>query len=201
MQPIVGICVLRVPTRRGGAVWPALGGGGRRAGLLVGSFPGVGGPYRLQGSDSGGPPDLICRRPSFSDPGVMGGLFGGDHRQHGLHRCNLLALAGALDGLQGEYVLAVVDGFDVQRPDLRASRLVGGDYKSAVVAAASVVAKVVRDRLMRAIAPSYPEYGFDEHVGYGTDRHRAALRRYGPCFHHRLSFQGVGTTQLGLWEA
>ncbi len=119
----------------------------------------------------------------------------------GLHRCNLLALAGALDGLQGEYVLAVVDGFDVQRPDLRASRLVGGDYKSAVVAAASVVAKVVRDRLMRAIAPSYPEYGFDEHVGYGTDRHRAALRRYGPCFHHRLSFQGVGTTQLGLWEA
>ena len=119
----------------------------------------------------------------------------------GLHRCNLQALARALDGLGGAYVLAIVDGFDLQRPDLRAGRLVGGDYKSAAVAAASVVAKVVRDRLMRAIAPSYPEYGFDEHVGYGTDRHRAALRRHGPCVHHRLSFQGVGTTQLGLWEA
>jgi len=118
----------------------------------------------------------------------------------GLHRCNLLALSHALDSLRGEYALAVVDGFDVKRPDLRARALVGADYKSAAVAAASVVAKVVRDRLMRSLDPLFPEYGFAEHVGYGTDRHREALRRHGPCVMHRLSFRGVGTTQLGLWE-
>jgi ribonuclease HII len=120
--------------------------------------------------------------------------------EKGLHRSNLAALARALESLQGEYRLAIVDGFDVKRPDLRARGLVGGDYKSAAVAAASVLAKVVRDRLMRALAPAYPEYRFEEHVGYGTDVHREALRRLGPCALHRLSFQGVETSQLGLWE-
>lgn len=118
----------------------------------------------------------------------------------GLHRCNLEALGRALESLRGQYALAVVDGFDLHRPELRVSQVIGGDYKSAAVAAASVVAKVVRDRLMRAIAPLYPEYGFCEHVGYGTDRHREALRRHGPCVLHRLSFQGVGSAQLELWE-
>jgi ribonuclease HII len=118
----------------------------------------------------------------------------------GLHRCNLSALCQVVEALKGEYSLAVVDGFDLRRPELRACSLVGADYKSAAVAAASVVAKVVRDRLMRAIAPLHPEYGFEEHVGYGTDRHREAIRRLGPCVLHRLSFQGVGTSQLGLWD-
>ena len=120
--------------------------------------------------------------------------------EKGLHRSNLAALAHALEMLRGEYRLAVVDGFDVKRPELRARALVGGDYKSAAVAAASVVAKVVRDRLMRALAPAYPDYRFEEHVGYGTDVHREALRRLGPCPLHRLSFQGVETSQLELWE-
>jgi ribonuclease HII len=120
--------------------------------------------------------------------------------QLGLHRCNLAALGRALESLRGEYCLAVVDGFDLKRPELRACQVIGGDYKSAAIAAASVVAKVVRDRLMRALAPSHPEYGFAEHVGYGTDRHREALRRHGPCALHRMSFQGVGASQLGLWD-
>jgi ribonuclease HII len=118
----------------------------------------------------------------------------------GLHRCNLAALCRVIESLRGEYCVAVVDGFDLKRPDLRACSMVSADYKSAAVAAASVVAKVVRDRLMRAVAPSHPEYGFEEHVGYGTDRHREALLRHGPCVLHRLSFQGVGAPQLGLWE-
>jgi ribonuclease HII len=118
----------------------------------------------------------------------------------GLHRCNLSALSEALESLGGQYAFAVVDGFDLQRPDLRARAIVGADYKSAVVAAASVVAKVVRDRLMRTLALAHPEYGFDEHVGYATERHREALRRHGPCGLHRLSFQGVDVRQLELWD-
>jgi ribonuclease HII len=118
----------------------------------------------------------------------------------GLHACNLAALSRAVESLQGEYALALVDGFDLKRPDLRSFSLVGADYKSAAVAAASVVAKVVRDRLMRTLAPLYPEYGFAEHVGYGTDQHREALRLHGPCVLHRLSFHGVGAPQLELGE-
>lgn len=118
----------------------------------------------------------------------------------GLHRCNLSALCRALESLDGEYSLAVVDAFDLKRSDLNACSIIGADYKSAAVAAASVVAKVVRDRLMRALALLHPEYGFEEHVGYGTGRHREALRQHGPCSLHRLSFQGVGTPQLGLWD-
>jgi ribonuclease HII len=118
----------------------------------------------------------------------------------GLHRCNLAALCRALESLGGTYGLAVVDAFDLKRPDLHSCSIVGADYKSAAVAAASVVAKVVRDRLMRSVAPLHPEYGFEEHVGYATGRHREALRRHGPCPLHRLSFHGVATPQLELWD-
>jgi ribonuclease HII len=118
----------------------------------------------------------------------------------GLHRCNIAALGTVLDSLQGHYALAVVDAFDLKRPELNARAIVGADFKSAAVAAASVVAKVVRDRLMRSLAADYPVYGFEEHVGYATERHREALRANGPCAIHRLSFQGVACPQLELWE-
>jgi ribonuclease HII len=117
----------------------------------------------------------------------------------GLHRCNLMALCRVLESCSAEYDCGLVDGFDLKRPDLRADGLVRGDYKSAVVGAASVVAKVVRDRIMRALATRYPEYGFDGHFGYGTDSHREAIRLHGPCEAHRMSFQGVGCSQLELW--
>jgi len=58
----------------------------------------------------------------------------------------------------------------------------------------------VRDRLMRSISPAYPVYGFAEHVGYATESHREALKEHGPCCLHRLSFQGVSTEQLQLWD-
>jgi ribonuclease HII len=118
----------------------------------------------------------------------------------GVHRCNLEALCRVLEALDGEYGCALVDGFDLRRPDLRAHFSVGADYKSAAVAAASVVAKVVRDRVMRSLASLHPGYGFDTHVGYGTNAHREALVRLGPCALHRLSFRGVGSSQLGFWD-
>lgn len=118
----------------------------------------------------------------------------------GLHTCNLEALRQALDVVMEEYAVALVDGFDLKRPELRATRVVSGDVKSAAVAAASVVAKVVRDRVMRAVAPSYPDYGFETHVGYGTAFHRQAIIQHGPCALHRLSFNGVGSAQMGLWS-
>lgn len=116
----------------------------------------------------------------------------------GLHRSNLAALRRALELLGDDYRIAIVDGFDLARSDLRAQAIIGADFKSAAVAAASVVAKVVRDRLMRRLASLHPGYGFEEHVGYATGRHREALLEIGPCVLHRRSFQGVGTQQLEL---
>jgi len=116
----------------------------------------------------------------------------------GLHRSNLAALRRVLELLGDDYRVAIVDGFDLARSDLRAYAVVGADFKSAAGAAASVVAKVVRDRLMRLLAPLHPGYGFEEHVGYATGRHREALLAMGPCALHRRSFQGVGTQQLEL---
>ncbi|MCX8032951.1 MAG: ribonuclease HII [Thermoleophilia bacterium] len=118
----------------------------------------------------------------------------------GLHVCNLRALVRTLELLRGRYRMAVVDGFDLQRPDLFARAVVGGDYRSASVAAASIVAKVVRDRLMKTMARMYPCYGFEDHVGYATRQHKQALCRYGPSEFHRLSFQGVATPQLDLLD-
>jgi ribonuclease HII len=119
----------------------------------------------------------------------------------GLHKCNMASLVRCLELLDHDYDLAVVDAFDLKRPDLVTRAIVSADYKSAAVAAASVVAKVVRDRLMKRLALQHPQYGFAEHVGYGTERHREALREYGPCRLHRLSFQGVGNRQMELWGA
>jgi ribonuclease HII len=118
----------------------------------------------------------------------------------GLHRCNLAALGRSLELLDGGYALAVVDGFELSRADLRARTVIRADYKSAVTAAASVVAKVVRDRLMRRLDERHPGYGFATHVGYGTRAHKEALRVLGPCSLHRRSFRGVDTAQQTLWE-
>jgi ribonuclease HII len=116
----------------------------------------------------------------------------------GLHRCNLEALTEAARRLGGRYDLLFVDGFELTDDSLYASRLIRGDGRSAAVAAASVVAKVTRDRLMTCLDADHPGYGFVDHVGYATVAHRTALRDLGPCTIHRRSFAGVATSQLDL---
>ncbi len=77
--------------------------------------------------------------------------------------------------------------------------LVKGDCRVLSIAAASIIAKVTRDRLLDELALIYPEYGFDRHKGYGTRDHQAALARHGPCPAHRWSFQPVGGRQPALF--
>jgi ribonuclease HII len=118
--------------------------------------------------------------------------------RYGLHRSNLRGLARALEGIEApEHALLLVDGFRV--PLSREHRaIIDGDAKSAAIAAASIVAKVTRDRLMRTAHARHPQYGFDGHVGYGTPAHRAALREHGPCVMHRRSFACFADGQLQL---
>ena len=100
-----------------------------------------------------------------------------------------LAMCRAVKGLQVPADFALVDGNQIPRGlCLPARSIVGGDGKSLSIAAASVLAKVSRDRLMPEVDRQYPGYGFAKHKGYGTKDHIAAIRELGPCPAHRRSF-------------
>jgi ribonuclease HII len=115
----------------------------------------------------------------------------GEIDSRGLHVCNLAGMRRALAQLpqRPEYVLT--DGFRVDGLDVPGLAVWKGDQVAACVAAASVVAKVTRDRIMVELDETWPEYGFAVHKGYSTPEHAAALRRHGPCRVHRFSYANV----------
>jgi ribonuclease HII len=117
----------------------------------------------------------------------------------GLHVTNIEALASALERLApGEETICLVDGFSLRGCSVAHRAVIEGDGTSAAIAAASVIAKVTRDRYMRGAADKHPGWGFDEHVGYSTPEHRAAIERIGISPLHRRSFQSVAYSQLEL---
>jgi ribonuclease HII len=106
-------------------------------------------------------------------------------------RASLTAMRQAIEALSPAAEALLVDAVTV--PGVRRPQLpvVHGDALCASIAAASIVAKVYRDALLGDLARRYPAYGFEHHKGYGTSEHWEALRLYGPCPEHRLSFEGV----------
>jgi ribonuclease HII len=117
----------------------------------------------------------------------------------GLHVTNIEALASALERLApGEDATCLVDGFPLRGCAVPHRAVVEGDGTSAAIAAASVIAKVSRDRYMHGAARRHPGWGFEEHVGYSTPEHRAAIERLGISPLHRRSFQSVAYSQLEL---
>lgn len=101
----------------------------------------------------------------------------------------LWAMAEAVAGLALEPAQIFIDGDKVPEPlKGRAKAVVEGDGKFACIAAASILAKTERDRIMREYGPQFPEYGFERHFGYATPEHMEAIRRHGPCPIHRLTF-------------
>jgi ribonuclease HII len=109
----------------------------------------------------------------------------------GLHVCNIAGMRRALAGLDRQPRYALTDGFPVRGLGVPALAMWKGDEVAACVAAASVVAKVTRDRLMRELHTRYPVYGFARHKGYATRGHMRALTDHGPCPEHRRSFVNV----------
>jgi ribonuclease HII len=107
-------------------------------------------------------------------------------------QATFLAMRRALQAMTDQPDLVLIDGNRVP-PGLgcRAETIVGGDARSYSIAAASIVAKVTRDRYMRALAESFPGYGWQTNVGYKSPEHLAALNRLGPTTHHRRSFAPV----------
>ncbi|MDI9259041.1 ribonuclease HII [Alicyclobacillus sendaiensis] len=111
--------------------------------------------------------------------------------QMNILRATQLAMKRSLDALDVPVELALVDGNRGFRHRFPVLPVVDGDARSLIIAAASVVAKVFRDRLMAKLEEGFPGYGFSEHVGYATRAHMEALRRLGPSVVHRLSFAPV----------
>lgn len=112
--------------------------------------------------------------------------------RRGLHRSNLWLLRRAVVTLPVEPDYVLTDGFPLTRLAVPHLSIKKGDAVTASVAAASIVAKVTRDRIMDRYHRRFPGYGFDHHRGYGTAEHFEALDRLGPSPIHRLSFKGVG---------
>jgi ribonuclease HII len=111
-----------------------------------------------------------------------------DIDRDGLHRSNLAGLRACLARCAPPAELCLVDGFRLGKEAPAHRAVVDGDTKSAAIAAASIVAKVVRDRTMRRLDALYPHYEFSRHVGYITPRHSSIVRDRGPSAIHRRSF-------------
>ena len=111
--------------------------------------------------------------------------------QHNILRATQEAMLAALQQLAGVPDMLLIDGITALPTTIAQRLIIGGDACCASIAAASVLAKVTRDRLMVAYAREYPAYGFEKHKGYPTAEHYARLRIYGPCAIHRRSFRGV----------
>jgi ribonuclease HII len=116
----------------------------------------------------------------------------------GLHKTNLAALSDTLRRVAVPECLCLSDGFPVPATGFEQRPVVGGDARSAAIAAASVIAKVTRDRFMHRMEERYPGWEFAAHVGYSTPEHRAAIERLGVSPLHRLSFQSMAYQQLAL---
>lgn len=108
-----------------------------------------------------------------------------------IYQATMMGMYEAINKLSPAPDKILIDAMPLENLDIPHESIVKGDAKSASIAAASVLAKVSRDRLMLAMDEVYPEYGFKNHKGYGTKAHIEALKKYGPCPIHRHSFEPV----------
>ncbi|MBO6290958.1 MAG: ribonuclease HII [Selenomonas sp.] len=108
-----------------------------------------------------------------------------------IYQATLNGMYEAIFGLQPEPQQVLVDAVPLAALPMPSRSIIKGDAKSASIAAASIIAKVTRDRLMDEYDKEYPQYGFASHKGYGTAQHIEALKKYGPCHIHRMSFEPI----------
>jgi ribonuclease HII len=108
----------------------------------------------------------------------------------------MLAMKRAVEGLSIAPTLAQIDGNRCPTLSIRSEAIVSGDALVPSISAASILAKVTRDRMLLELHQMFPVYGFDAHSGYGTPQHLTALREHGPCEHHRRSFAPVREAHL-----
>lgn len=130
--------------------------------------------------------DLISRNAASSAAGIV---TAAEIDEIGIQAANLLALEIAVRNLTEEPDCVLADWYENDGFDVPWHAVKGGEAAHAAIAAASVIAKVTRDRIMIELHEEYPAYGFDGHKGYGSERHLKAIAAHGPCPIHRLSYE------------
>ena len=110
-------------------------------------------------------------------------------------QASILAMTKAVNSLKPSPDALLIDALKLPTINCRQHGIIGGDAKCVSIGAASIVAKVARDQVMREYSKIYPDYGFDTNVGYGTATHLEALRKFGPTEIHRMTFRGVAKPQ------
>ena len=123
--------------------------------------------------------------------GVVVSLTPQEIDAQGVHQANLKALAMAVNELSIIPDIALIDGFAIQHNTIRMERIINGDQKSYTIGAASIIAKVMRDRLMQYIDKYDGRYEFGKHKGYGTALHQLRLQQFGPSLLHRYSYAPI----------
>ena len=111
-----------------------------------------------------------------------------------IFHATMLAMKRAVEGLRLKPVKVLVDGNRLPKLDILSEAIVDGDAKIKSISAASIIAKVTRDRMLVELHEQFPQYGFAAHKGYSTPEHLEALRTHGPCVHHRRHFAPVAAT-------
>ena len=111
--------------------------------------------------------------------------------QHNILQATMIAMRRAVEGLRLKPAKVLVDGNRLPTLDVLAEAIIKGDARVKAISAASILAKVYRDRLCDQLHTEFPHYGFASHKGYGTPEHMEALERHGACVHHRRSFSPV----------
>jgi ribonuclease HII len=113
--------------------------------------------------------------------------------ERGVHVANLDGMRRAVKGLQIEPAYVLTDGYAIEGLAIPNVAVWKGDQVVTAISAASIIAKVTRDRMMIELDAIYPQYGFAQHKGYITAAHTAALNEYGPCAEHRKSFSNIAS--------
>ncbi len=136
--------------------------------------------------------EIVCERIMCEAIGVGVGIVAPEVIDEiNILRATCKAMKAALDDLSAAFDFVLVDGLSVSGFGVPSMAVVKGDNKSVSIAAASIVAKVTRDRIMVGLDSEFPDYGFASHKGYGSKLHLEALDRYGPCPCHRMTFAPV----------
>ncbi len=114
-----------------------------------------------------------------------------------IYQATIIAMERALQALSPQPDYLLLDAMTLPRVSIPQKSLIKGDCRSHSIAAASILAKVTRDRLMRDLHEKFPQYNFEKHKGYGTKEHVALIQKYGPCDAHRRSFNPVAAMLRG----
>jgi ribonuclease HII len=138
---------------------------------------------------------LIQRRARAIGVGI---IEAGEIDRINIRQASFAAMRQALQQLKITPAHVLVDGFSIPGGPASQTGIIGGDQKSAHIAAASIIAKVTRDAMMIAFDREFPQYGFSRHKGYGTAEHLDALERLGPCPIHRFTFSRVNKKSPSL---